>query len=134
SHLLPARRPDRRIGQLPGTDGAGRPLRPARQAPDGVSDGLAPMSDQRDDRRRDVLRANGASDRVAIEILASDTLPYTRDDRVLQLPLEDEPMAEAWRRYAVESRGSDTAVTLARHLIQLRFPVQAGISETDAYR
>lgn len=99
-----------------------------------MSDGLAPMSDQRDDRRRDVLRANGASDRVASEILASDTLPYTRDDRVLQLPLEDEPMAEAWRRYAVESRGSDAAVTLARHLIQLRFPVQAGISETDGYR
>lgn len=96
--------------------------------------GPALMSDPRDDRRRDVLRANDASDRVVSEILASDTLPYTRDDRVLQLPLADEPMADAWRRYVAEAQSNGAAATLARHLIQLRFPVQAGISETEAYR
>lgn len=92
------------------------------------------MSDPRRDRRIERLRAHGASDRTTAEILAYDPLPYARTDAVPPLPLEDEPMAAAWRGYAAEARSEGAAATLARHLVQLRFPVRAGISETDEYR
>ena len=50
------------------------------------------------------------------------------------LPLPDEPLADAWRGYVEEARRDGTMPVLRRHLMACRFPVQAGLSETDAYR
>lgn len=94
------------------------------------------MTDTRLDRRLTILRELGVSDAIAAEIVAADTTPYPRSavsaDRVL--PLEDEPLVDAWRGYVAEARSRGVFDTLSRHLVQLRFPVRAGMSEDDAYR
>ncbi len=84
--------------------------------------------------RRHVLRACGATDAEVGELLAygrNDFAPTTRD---AVYPLADEPCAAAWQRYAAESTGAPVDDVLRRHLVQLRFPVAAGISATDTYR
>src|SRR5690606_7180010 len=134
SHLLSARRPDCRIGHLRGAHAEGRPVRPARAPADGVSPGMDAAS--RRERRLAVLESLGIRGAVADEIVASDPLPYTRPATApaLDLPLPDEPLAACWAQWADDARHDGVFETLRRHLVQLRFPVQAGISETDAYR
>ena len=91
------------------------------------------MTDTRLDRRQTLLRELGVSDSVAAEIIAADTTPYPRSavsaDRVL--PLEDEPLVDTWRGYVAEARSRGVFDTLSRHLVQLRFPVRAGMSDVD---
>ena len=50
------------------------------------------------------------------------------------LPLADQPQIEAWEDYARESQGDGVLPALTRRLVQFRFPIAAGISQTDAYR
>jgi len=52
----------------------------------------------------------------------------------MQFPLPDEPHLEAWRAYAAEAAQIGVLPTLASKLVQLSFPVEAGISQTPAYR
>ncbi len=55
-------------------------------------------------------------------------------------PLPDEPFVAVWERWAEEAQqpGSDGTggafAVLAEHLPQLRFPIRAGMSQTDGYR
>lgn len=94
------------------------------------------MDTARRDRRLQILASFGIGGSTADEIVAADALPYGRraDAPVLQLPLPDEPLASCWTRWADDARRDGTAATLARHLVQLRFPIRAGISEDDSYR
>lgn len=94
------------------------------------------MTDTRLDRRQTILRELGVSASVAAEIIAADTTPYARSEvsATRVLPLEDEPLVEVWRGYASEARSRGVFETLRRHLVQLRFPVRAGVSADDAYR
>lgn len=52
----------------------------------------------------------------------------------LILPLEDEPFVPEWERYVREASGRGAWNTLRDQFPQLRFPVAAGISASDAYR
>jgi hypothetical protein len=52
----------------------------------------------------------------------------------LRLPLPDEPFVPVWEAWAEEARERGAFEVLRRHLPQLRFPIQAGISETEGYR
>ena len=52
----------------------------------------------------------------------------------LRLPLPDEPFVAAWQKYAAESKVRGTLPALREKLVQLRFPIQEGISETEEYR
>lgn len=84
-----------------------------------------------------MLASSGASDAIAAELVAYDELPYAREGVTTSLPalpLADEPLVSAWRNYVREADTNGVFDTLKRHLVQLRFPVQAGVSETDAYR
>lgn len=54
--------------------------------------------------------------------------------RTLELPLPDEPHLEAWSGYLEDARRVGVFESLARRLVQLRFPVAAGISERAEYR
>lgn len=93
------------------------------------------MSTSRLERRLRSLDAFGAPPATAQEIVACDTLPYAPDAGApVTLPLPDEPLADAWADYVEEARQDGVETTLKRHLVQLRFPVQAGISDTDDYR
>lgn len=89
-------------------------------------------------RRRDranVLRNFGAGPHEIEELLAYNENHFDSENlRAYQFPLNDEPFVEAWERYAEEARKDGALTCLKRHLVQLRFPIREGISETDAYR
>jgi Family of unknown function (DUF7005) len=51
-----------------------------------------------------------------------------------RLPLDDDPLIEAWAGYAAEADASSAWKTLRDKLVQLQFPIRSGISAEDAYR
>jgi hypothetical protein len=50
------------------------------------------------------------------------------------LPLLAEPHAAAWELYALEAAVAGAFAALRRRLVQLRFPIWEGISQTEAHR
>jgi hypothetical protein len=93
----------------------------------------APGSAARDEARAQVLRAFGAGPAEVEALLEYNRPAFVIPERV-ELPLPDEPCVEAWTRYAADARTRGVLPVLRDHLVQLRFPVAAGISETDAYQ
>ena len=85
------------------------------------------------DRRRRILQAHGAAGDVVDELLHY-TEPLTPPDTRPRLPLADEPHIEAWTDYAHQALADGTVPALTAHLVQLRFPIRAGISQEDDYR
>jgi hypothetical protein len=85
------------------------------------------------DRRRRILQAHGAAGGVVDELLHY-TEPLTPPDTRPHLPLADEPHLDAWTGYARQALGDGTIAALTAHLVQLRFPVRAGISQEHGYR
>jgi hypothetical protein len=85
--------------------------------------------------RTQVLAGLGARSDVIDELLAYD--PHGLGDGTIPpdrtFPLDDEPFVETWRLYAREAATSGLQ-SLADRLVQLSFPVEAGISDTDEYR
>ena len=63
-------------------------------------------------------------------------MPYARTEVLADraLPLEDEPLVADWLGYVHEARSTGTFDALTRHLVQLRFPIRAGMSDDDGYR
>ena len=85
--------------------------------------------------RRSILVDYGASDDACTELLG-----YC-ENRFLEplvkpedLPLADERFADTWQRYQAESESRGVINTLTEKLPQLNFPIEAGISETQAYK
>ncbi len=54
--------------------------------------------------------------------------------KYVHFPLEDEPHVSSWQEYAEEARVRGTYQTLSPYLVQLQFPIQAGISDRPEYR
>ncbi len=81
-----------------------------------------------------VLRRFGANDAEVDELLAYNTNHFTQPDVPAPVPMPDEPFVEAWRQYQAEAETYGVFEALRRRLVQLRLPIEAGISETDAYR
>jgi hypothetical protein len=90
--------------------------------------------DDRDARVRQTLSGFGASGDVLDGLLVYTANPFdvARVD-VSRLPLEDGPQLAAWEDYAREAQRDGVLPALARRLVQLRFPIAEGISQTDAY-
>ncbi len=86
----------------------------------------------RDAARAEVLRGFGAGPGETAELLAYNRSVFVVPDAV-DLPLPDEPFVDAWRRYADEARARGVLPVLREHLVQLRFPIAAGMSEDEAY-
>ena len=85
--------------------------------------------------RREVLRAHGADAAQADEILAyGGPLASAAVAEPPAWPLPDEPFVAAWERYAAKAARVGVFDALREPLVQLRFPVAAGQSETEAYR
>ena len=87
-------------------------------------------------RRIRVLESCGARAGVIDELLAYGEQPCRwppGTDRPA-FPLDDEPQVAAWQRYEDEARELGALPALQRHLVQLQFPVRAGMSGEDAYR
>jgi hypothetical protein len=86
-------------------------------------------------RRAEVLAGFGAGKAELAELLPYGTkaFDFGRLPSPRQLPLDDEPHLADWERYAAVGEGR-IFESLRDALVQLHFPIRAGISETDAYR
>lgn len=85
--------------------------------------------------RRSVLAAAGATDAVAEELLAYNRNRF-EPQRFLSLPalpLADEPHLEAWRAYREDAVDRGLWTVLREAIVQLRFPIRAGMSASDTY-
>jgi hypothetical protein len=83
-------------------------------------------------RREQVLRAHGARDQTLEELLG-----YTENrfqEMQQEPPLADQESVTAWRRYAATAAAEGVLESLRRPFIQLRFPVEEGMSEEPAYQ
>ena len=49
-----------------------------------------------------------------------------------RMPLPDAPHLEAWEAYQRDAAGEGVIPALSRRLVQLRFPIAHGISQSDA--
>lgn len=85
------------------------------------------------DARASVLRGLGATDGETEELLRYNENVFAADPPP-ELPLDDEPFVEAWSGYAAEARRDGALPALRRRLVQLRFPVAAGVSATEEYQ
>lgn len=87
--------------------------------------------------RSNVLTTHGATSAEADELLAYNQNMFDHTGLKLPLdpPLPDEPFVATWHSYAAEAEErQDVFACLQDRLVQLRFPIQAGISQTEAYR
>lgn len=93
------------------------------------------MSRQRE-FRASVLASYGANPREVDELLAYNHNVF--DPSALlqsrQLPLASEAHVAAWEEYAISASKIGTFEALKSVLVQLWFPIQAGISQTQVYR
>lgn len=90
---------------------------------------------QSDARLREALLAIGATGDVFDELLAYTANPFdTSTAGTRPFPLPDAPHLEAWDDYVLEAERDGLLTMLARRLVQFRFPIEAGISATDAYK
>jgi hypothetical protein len=86
--------------------------------------------DSRRDLRESVLASLGAGDAEAAELLAyNENVFQTVAASEMSFPLPDEPFVKIWESYAASG-----LAYLQKVLPQLSFPIEAGISETAAYR
>jgi len=83
----------------------------------------------------DTLAGLGASGAALDALVAYTANPF--DSERLQgacLPLADEPHLADWDDYATDAARAGVFPALASKLVQLRFPIRAGISQDEAYR
>lgn len=88
------------------------------------------------DFRTDVLKTHGAAptDLEALLVYNQNVFEHTPSEQTLVLPLPDEPFVTVWAEYLAEAQKSSVWTVLADRLVQLRFPIRAGLSENKAYR
>lgn len=82
------------------------------------------------------LRTAGASGAQIEELLRYNESTFEKQGSELgaSVPLPDEPFAECWASWAQEARQRGLFPVLASYLPQLAFPIQEGISRSEAYR
>lgn len=85
---------------------------------------------------RAVLHRFGADPADEEQLLEYISNPLTASalPTLIQLPLPEESFAEVWREYAAQAASQGCLATLRKRLIQLNFPIQAGISATAEYQ
>lgn len=86
------------------------------------------------EQRADFLRSLGAAEPVVEELLAHNENAFVAPGDDVQFPLADEPFVAAWEAYAAQAVVEGVWPTLRQKLVQLRFPVQAGMSREPGYQ
>lgn len=86
------------------------------------------------DGREEALRAAGAAGDVLAELLRYDTPILPEGRPAPAAAYADEPHVGVWEIYAEEASRSGAVAALAARFPQMRFPVEAGVSATEAYR
>jgi hypothetical protein len=85
--------------------------------------------------RSSVLESFGARADVADELLEYNRNVFDPQafERVPAFPLPDEAHLATWREYVADARSRGALPALRDRLVQLRFPVEEGISQSAAY-
>jgi hypothetical protein len=85
--------------------------------------------------RASILRRLGASNTEIEELLRynANAFRVPAPGELPPLPLPDEPFVAAWEGYAAEAAERGVWPVLRERLPQLRFPIEAGVSATEAY-
>lgn len=86
--------------------------------------------------REDVLTNFGAIASEVEELLAYNQNVFERNtvSDSVSFPLVSEIHISVWEEYAVIAKETGVFEALKQRLVQLQFPIQKGISETEAYR
>lgn len=87
--------------------------------------------------RTQVLEAHGAKLTEVEELLAYNRNLFDEQRgsiNPVDFPLANEPHIEVWREYVASAQSQGAFSALANALVQLRFPIQAGISTREDYR
>ncbi|CAB5112893.1 hypothetical protein D3OALGB2SA_2512 [Olavius algarvensis associated proteobacterium Delta 3] len=86
--------------------------------------------------RAQVLRSLGATDSETDELLAYNQNLFEHPEERLPetFPLPDEAFVEAWQSYVSEAEEKGVFPCLKQRLVQLRFPIEDGISQCEWYR
>ncbi|MGK7876549.1 MAG: hypothetical protein AB4426_25610 [Xenococcaceae cyanobacterium] len=86
--------------------------------------------------RSDTLAIYNASDSEMQELLAynQNVFDHSSLKSFRALPLEAEPHIATWEQYAAEAETVGAYAALKPRLVQFKFPILSGISETEAYR
>jgi hypothetical protein len=86
--------------------------------------------------RSQVLSELGATPEETTELLAynQNTFNSTNLPPNSTFPLASEPHVLDWKRYHAQAQDLGTFTALRSALVQLQFPIRAGISETENYR
>src|SRR6185295_859982 len=128
------RRPGRPGAEVDRDDGGARRALPvpgpsgSRNGREGGGSGPVSAASDRSSRLA-VWRAYGATPEEASELEAYAASPLGDVLPARAYPLPDPPHVAAWERYAAEASEQGAFATLGRALVQLRFPIQAGISQ-----
>jgi hypothetical protein len=89
------------------------------------------MRDRRTFRMQ--VLANLGADPVQVEELLSYNQTFFQPTDIVQYPLPDEPFVGVWENYAREVEQAANIGLLSKYLVQLRFPVRAGMSQNADY-
>lgn len=85
-------------------------------------------------KRARILESLGASPRQVEELLEYNRNCFDRSQiRQLTWPMPDEEFVQAWQTYEAAVKEAGTIEAVFPYLVQLRFPVQEGISNTPEY-
>jgi hypothetical protein len=85
-------------------------------------------------QRARLWRSLGASLAETEELLGYAAAPFDFSRLPARYPLADEPFVAAWQSYLAPASEQGVFACLRQRLLQLRFPIAAGISETDIYQ
>lgn len=87
-----------------------------------------------EDGRAALWRSLGATEEETRELLEYARSEFDLSRAPASFPLPDEPFVEAWERYVEEAGRVGVWACLRDRLVQLRFPIEAGVSESPVYR
>jgi len=89
-------------------------------------------------RRIEVLRSYGASAEDIEQLLEYNRNRFIQPQDTInhpsEFPFPDEKFVAVWQNYALEAGDGDLFEVLKGKLIQLRFPIEQGISQQERYR
>lgn len=87
-----------------------------------------------DDGRGEVWRALGATPDETRALIAYADSAFDLSRAPARFPLADEPYAAAWAGYVEEAERVGAWACVRERLVQLRFPIEPGISESPVYQ
>jgi hypothetical protein len=84
--------------------------------------------------RKNVLAAFGANDSEIEELLTYNQNTFDRIQFSTQIPLPSEAFVDRWKHYISQAETQGAYTVLKERLVQFKFPILAGISQTETYR